>query len=77
MIKHVSYGKSFSKKPIYVISMFKTEHGNWKVEVSPCDINGFAVSDPVAWDMFPTWWDARKYVSKKYKEFYKYVNERD
>lgn len=60
---------------MYVITMFRTEHGSYKVEVLPCDIYGNPISDPVAWDIFPTWWGARKYARKQYKEFYRYVNE--
>ena len=76
MIKHVNYGHPRHGTHMFVITMFRTEHGNYKVEVRPCDTNGIAVSDPVAWDIFPCWWDARKYVRKQYKEFYRYVNER-
>ena len=66
--------KDFEK---YIVSKgFKTEYGSYKVEVLPCDICGNPVFDPVAWDIFPTWWSACKYVRKQYKEFYRYVNER-
>lgn len=76
MVKYVRYGNSKEGIPMYVISMFRTEHHNWKVEVTVCDNYGTAVSDPVFWDIFPCWWDARKCVRKQYKEFYRYVNER-
>ena len=61
---------------MYVITMYRTERGSYKVEVLPCDAYGHIVSDAIAWDIFPCRWDARKYVRKQYKEFYKYVNER-
>lgn len=60
---------------MYGILMIKSDCG-WVVEVWPCDMNGIQVSNPVAWDMFPDWWGARKYIRKQYKEFYRYVNER-
>lgn len=74
MVKYVNYGHPKYGIHMYVITMYRTEHGNYKVEVLPCDTNGQAVSDAVAWDMFYSWWDARKYVRKQYKEFYEYVN---
>lgn len=76
MIKYINYGNPKYGTHMFVITMFKTEHRNYKVEVLPCDTYGHQVSDPVAWDIFLNWWDARKYVRKQYKEFYKYVNER-
>lgn len=76
MIKYVNYGNPKYGTHMFVITMFKTEHGSYKVEVLPCDTYGRSVSDPVAWDIFLHWWDARKYVHKKYKEFYRYVNSR-
>ena len=76
MIKYVNYGHQKHGVHMYVITMFRTEHGNYKVEVLPCDINGTVISDAVAWDMFCSWWDARKYVRQQYKEFYRYVNNR-
>lgn len=76
MTKYVNYGNPRDGIHMYVITMFKTEHGNYKVEVLPCDTYGHPVSDPVAWDMFLDWWSARKYVRQQYKEFYRYVNSR-
>lgn len=76
MVKYVNYGNSKCGVPMYVITMFRTPLGSYKVEVSPCDIFGTAVSDPMVWDMFPNWWSARKYVHKQYKKFNRYVNER-
>ncbi len=75
MIKYVNYGHPRYGIHMYVITMYRTERGSYKVEVLPCDTYGSAVSDAVVWDIFPSWWDARKYVRKQYKEFYRYVNE--
>ena len=75
MVKYVNYGHPRYGIHIYVITMYRTEHGSYKVEVLPCDTHGQVVSDAVAWDMFPDWWSARKYVRKQYKEFYRYVNK--
>lgn len=74
MTKYVNYGNPKHGIHMYVITMFKTEHGSYKVEVLPCDTYGHPVSDTIAWDIFCSWWDARKYVRKQYKEFYRYVN---
>ena len=74
MVKYVNYGSPHYGIPVYIIVMNRTERGNYKVEVSVCDNAGTPVSDPVAWDMFLTWWEARKYVRQQYKEFYRYVN---
>lgn len=74
MVKYVNYGSPRYDIPMYIIVMNRTERGNYKVEVSVCDNAGTPVSDPVAWDMFLTWWEARKYVRQQYKEFYRYVN---
>ena len=76
MIKYVNYGHPRYGIHMYVIVMNRTERGNYKVEVSVCDNTGVPVSDPVVWDLFTSWWDARKYVRKQYKEFYKYVNDK-
>lgn len=75
MTKYVNYGNPRYGIHMFIITMFKTEHGSYKVEVLPCDTYGHPVSDPVAWDIFPCRWDALKYVRKQYKEFYRYVNE--
>lgn len=76
MIKYVNYGHPHYGTHMYVITMYRTEHGNYKVEVLPCDTYSSAISDAVAWDIFLTWWDACKYVRKQYKEFYHYVNDK-
>ena len=76
MVKYVRYSNPIDGIPLYAITMFRTDRGSWKVEVSPCDGHGWVISDPVAWDIFPDWWSARMYVRKQYKEFYKYINER-
>ena len=76
MVKYVRYCNPIDGIPMYAITMFRTDRGSWKVEVSPCDEHGWVISDPVAWDIFPDWQSARMYVRKQYKEFYRYVNER-
>ena len=76
MIKYVNFGNPHTGIHMYIITMYRTPLRNYRVEVIPCDIFGIAVSDAVEWDMFPTWWEARKHAKKKYKEFYSYVNER-
>ena len=72
MLKYVNY----HSQHMFIITMFKTELGNYKVEVCPCVSYGFAVSDPIAWDVFSNWWSARKYVRKQYKKMMEYVNGR-
>ena len=74
MVKYVRYGNPFEGAAMYSITMFRTERRHWRVEVSPCDIDGCVVSDPIAWDIFPDWWSARKYVREQYKIYYNYVN---
>jgi hypothetical protein len=76
MIKYVRYGNPRSGIPMFLITRYRTYHRSWKVEVLPCDMYGAPVSDAVAWDIFPTWWDTRKYMRQQYEEFYRYVNEK-
>lgn len=75
MIKYVNYGNPKYGTHMYVITMFRTDGGSYEVEVKPCDTCGCPVSDAVTWDIFPSWWSARKFVREQYKEFYRYVNE--
>lgn len=74
--KYVTAGYGDCGPKMFVLIMYRTEHGSWKVEVSPCDSYGSPISDPVAWDIFLTWWEARKYFKQQYREFNRYVNER-
>lgn len=74
MVKYVNYGHPILGTHMYLITMYKTGFSNYKVEVLPCDIHGNVVSDAVAWDLFDSWFMARRYVRKQYKEFYRYVN---
>ena len=76
MIKYINYGSPRNGVHMYIITMSRTPRRNYLVEVFPCDMFGIAVSDAVAWDVFPTWWEAQKYARKKYKEFYEYVSYR-
>ena len=74
--KYVTYGHGKECPMMYVIITNHTSHGYWKVEISPCDWRGSPVSDPIAWDIFPSWWEAYKYRHKLYKEFTAYVNRK-
>lgn len=75
-VKYVRAGRGWETPVMFVIVMNRTEHGSWKVEVSPSDHGGSPVSDPIEWDIFPEWWSAFKYMRRKYKEYTRYVNER-
>ena len=48
MIKYVNFDHLRDGVHMFVITMFRTPHGNCKVEVSLCDTYGTVVSDPVA-----------------------------
>ena len=76
MVKYVRYGHPTEGIPMYVVSMFRTDFHDWKIEVSICDDYGIAISEPIAWDIFPGFIEAYKYFRKQYKEFREYVNER-
>ena len=69
MVKYVNYGHPIRGIHMYVITMYHMEHGSYKVEILPCDTCGHPVSDPVAWDIFPTWWDARNMFVSNIKNF--------
>ena len=73
-VKYVRNGHPSSGTAMYVIIMNRTAHKYWRVEVSPCDIYGSVISDPVAWDIFPNWFEAMRYFNVKYREFNRYVN---
>ena len=75
-VKYVTAGWGSDGPRMYVIIQNKTEHGYWKVEVFPCDDRGTPVSDAVAWDIFPSWWDSYKYLNKQYKKFNQFVNHK-
>lgn len=74
-VKYVRAGHRWDSPIMYVIVRNRTEHGSWKVEVFPADINGCPISDAIIWDIFPTWYEAWKYSIKKHREYTKYVNE--
>ena len=40
MVKYVRYCNPIDGIPMYAITMFRTDRGSWKVEVSPCDEHG-------------------------------------
>ena len=75
-VKYVRHGHGPDGPVMYVIIMNHTEHGNWKVEVSPSDHRGSPVSDALEWDIFPGYWSARSYMNRKYKEYSELVNRR-
>lgn len=75
-VKYVKAGYSYDSPIMYVIVQNKTSYGSWKVEVFPCDLQGCPVSDAVAWDIFPTWWESYKYIYKQYKKFHQFVNNK-
>lgn len=75
-VKYVRHGHGSDGPVMYVIIMNRTEHGSWKVEVCPSDHCGSPVSDALEWDIFPSWWAARCYMGRKYKEYFRVVNER-
>ena len=66
---YVTYGAGFEGPKMYVIIVNKTHFGHWRVEISPCDLTGMAVSDPVEWDICPTWIDTLIYCYKLYKTY--------
>ena len=74
MVKYINFGHRKYGTHMYVITMFKTDFGNYKVEIIPCDIFGNTVSEAVAWDIFPGFIKAYKYFCEQYKEFRKYIN---
>ena len=76
MVKYVNYGHPRTGTHMYVITLFRTDRGSWLVEVLPCDTYGKAVSDAIAWDIFPSWFAAYSYLRKQYKIYYEYVNGR-
>ena len=46
-VRFVRAGHGPDSPIMYVIIMNRTEHGNWKVEICPCDHTGSQVDDPV------------------------------
>ena len=75
-VKYVRAGHGPESPIMYTVIMNHTEHWNWTVEVFPADHAGAAVSDAIEWDIFSSWFAARRYMQKKYKEYNKLVNER-
>ncbi len=72
--KYITYGCGKRGSKMYVVSMYRTPFKNWKVKVEPCDVYGSAVFDAVAWEIFDSWFAARRYFKQQYREFDKYVN---
>ena len=75
-VKYVRAGYGPESPIMYTVIMNHTEHWNWIVEVFPADHVGAAVSDAIEWDIFSSWFAAKYYMWKKYKEYNKLVNER-
>lgn len=76
MTKYVNYGNPKYGTHMFVITMFKTEHGNYKVGVLPCEHTGSPVSGPVFWDIFSSWFAAKHYMNQQYKEWFEVANWR-
>ena len=76
MIKYINYGNPKYGTHMFIITMFKTEYGNYKVEVLPCDHTGSPVSDPVFWDVFSSSFAAKHCMDQQYKEWFDFVNWR-
>lgn len=75
-VKYVRHGHGPDSPVMYVIIMNRTEHGNWKVETCPCDHTGLPVSDPIFWDIFLSWFAARRCMNQQYKEWFEVANWR-
>lgn len=75
-VKFITYGNDKWGPKIYRVLRYHDDYRDWVVEVCPCDINGNAVSDPVAWDDGLAWWSAVVFFWKQYDEFDRYVNYR-
>ena len=74
MKKYVNYGHPKYGVHMYVITLTRSQYGSKIIEVFPCNTLGDPVSDAVAWDIYPDWFGALKYMYQQYKEFYRYVN---
>ena len=75
-VKYVRAGHGPESPIMYTVIMNHTEHWNWIVEVFPADHVGAAVSDAIEWDIFSSWFAAKYYMWKKYREYDKLINER-
>ena len=75
-VKYVRAGHGPESPIMYTVIMNHTEHWNWVVEVFPADHAGAAVSDAIEWDIFSSWFAAKCYMWKKYREYSRLVNER-
>lgn len=73
-VRFVRAGHGPDSPIMYVIIMNRTEHGNWKIETCPCDHTGSPVSDPVFWDIFSSWFAAKRCMNQQYKEWFEVVN---
>ena len=75
-VKYVRAGHGPESPIMYTVIMNHTEHWNWVVEVFPADHAGAAVSDAIEWDIFSSWFAAKCYMWKKYREYCEITNNR-
>ena len=75
-VKYVRAGHGPESPIMYTVIMNHTEHWNWVVEVFPADHAGAAVSDAIEWDIFSSWFAAKYYMWKKYREYCEITNNR-
>ena len=75
-VKFITYGQGKWGPKMYRVLRYKEDGRGWVVEVCPCDTNGDAVSDPVAWCDGLTWWSAMVLFWEWYDEFDRFVNYR-
>lgn len=73
-VKFITYGQGKWGPPMYRVLRYREDGRGWVVEVCPCDTNGDAVSDPVAWCDGLTWWSAVVLFREWYDDYDRYVN---
>lgn len=73
-VKFVTHGQSKWGPKMYRVLRYYDSYRDWVVEVCLCDIDGNAVSDPIAWDDGLTWWSAMILFWDWYNEFDRFVN---
>ena len=54
---------------MFVIIMFRTEHGSYKIEALSCDTNSAQISDSIEWNNELSWWSALKLFYRQYNEY--------
>lgn len=73
-VKSVTCGNGKCGPKMYRVLRYHDDYRDWVVEVCPCDTNGDAVSDPVAWDWELNWWTSLKLFWTWYNEYDRFVN---